>query len=49
MTQFTKRFCLDLPNPLTRNIKLLTDLLERVISVHVDAESHPEYFGFSSG
>ena len=49
MTQFTQRFCLDLPNPFPRDIKLLTHLFKRVISVHVDAESHSQYLGFPSG
>ena len=43
------RLRLDLPNALTRDVKLLTHLFERVISVHVDAKSHTQNLGFSSG
>ena len=49
MTQLTERLRLDLPNSLPRDIKLLTHLFERVIGVHVDAETHSQYLGFPSG
>jgi len=34
------RLGLDLPDPLPRRRKLLSDLLERVVGVHADAEAH---------
>src|SRR6218665_2875426 len=47
MTQLAQRLGFDLPDPLAGYIELLTDFLEGVVGVHVDAEAHAQYLGFT--
>ncbi len=44
MTQLTQSLRLDLAYALTRDIKLLADLFERVVRIHIDAEAHTQDF-----
>ena len=39
----------DLPDSFTGNVKLFTDLFERVVGIHFDAKSHAQHFGFARG
>jgi hypothetical protein len=45
--QLPECFGFDLTNPLSRNIKLLADFFEGMVSIHIDTETHPKNFGFS--
>src|SRR5690606_35837419 len=39
----------DLTDPLPGDVELLADFFQGVIGVHVDAEAHPQYLGFTGG
>ena len=45
MSQLPQRLGLDLPNPLTRNLEVLTHLFERVVGSLIDTKAHPQYRG----
>src|SRR5580658_7168391 len=47
MAQLAQCLGFDLTNALAGHIELLTDFLERVIRVHIDAEAHAQHFGFA--
>ena len=47
MPQLTQRFCLNLPNPLARHVKLFANFFERVVGIHVDTETHAQHLGFA--
>ena len=49
VTQFAQCFRFDLADPFACDIELLAYFLERVVSVHFDAEAHPQYFRFARG
>lgn len=42
MLQLTQSLGFNLPNALTRNRELLTNLFQRVISVHTDTKAHTQ-------
>jgi len=42
MFQLAKRLCLNLPDPLPGDRKLLANFLQRVVSIHTNAEAHPQ-------
>ena len=46
MTKFAQRFGFDLADALAGDIKLFTHLFQRLVSVHLDTEAHPQYLGF---
>ena len=37
----------DLTNTLTGNVELFTNLLKGVVGIHIDTETHAQYFGFT--
>ncbi len=47
MTQLSERLGFDLSDALSRHIKLLADLFQRVVGVHVDAKTHAQHLGFA--
>src|SRR5713101_1187679 len=47
--QLTKRLGLDLAYALTRNVELLTDLLQGVLALAADPKSQPNHFLFPGG
>ena len=47
MPKLAKRLSLNLTNPLTSNIKLLTNLFERMISIHINTKPHAQNLGFT--
>lgn len=47
VAQFAQRLGFDLTNPLTGYIELLADFLKGVVGIHVDAEAHAQYLGFT--
>ena len=47
MAKLAQRFRLDLTDTLSGHVKLLPDSLERVVSVHIDTETHPENLCFT--
>ena len=49
MAQLTKRLGLDLSDSLSRDRELTTYFFKRVVSIHIDSESHSQHFGFSLG
>ncbi len=49
MPQLPESLCLNLPNPFTGYIKLLTDFLKRMISIHINTESHSKHLRFPGG
>lgn len=42
MFQLAQRFCLNLADTLTGNVKLLSDLLQSVVSIHSDTKTHSQ-------
>ena len=49
VAQFAQRLGFDLTNPLARHVKLLADLFQCVVGIHVDTEAHAEHLGFARG
>src|SRR5262245_38082439 len=49
MLELAQRLCLDLADALTGHRKLLADLLQRMVGVHADAETHPQNTLFTRG
>src|SRR5690554_8126473 len=49
MTQLAQGLGLDLTDSLAGDVELLADLFQRVVGVHIDAEAHAEYLGFTGG
>src|SRR5437773_8277818 len=47
MPQLAQRLRLDLPDPLAGDVELLADFLQRVVGVHLDAETHPQHLRFA--
>src|SRR5471032_335919 len=47
VAQLAQRLGFDLTDPLTGHVKLLTDFLKGVVGIHVDAETHAQYLGFT--
>ena len=47
MPKFSQCFRFDLANSLSRYIELFANFLERMVGVHVDAETHAQNFGLS--
>ena len=42
MLQFSQSLGLNLTNTLARNVKLLSDLFQRMIGIHTDTETHTQ-------
>ena len=49
MAQLAQGFGLDLADSFAGYVKLFADFFERVVGVHVDAETHTQHFGFARG
>src|SRR5690606_10805566 len=47
MTELAQRLRFDLTDTLARDVELLADFFERVVRVHVDAETHAQHFRFA--
>ena len=47
MTQFAQRFCFYLTNTLTGYIELLAYFFQSMVGIHINAESHTQYFSFT--
>src|ERR1700744_2903103 len=47
MTQLAQRLGFYLTDPLAGDIELLTHLFERVVGVHIDAETHAQHLGLA--
>ncbi len=47
MTQLAQCLSLDLANPLTRHVKLLAHLFQRVIRTHLDTKAHAQHLGLT--
>src|SRR5690606_8787958 len=49
MTQFAQGLGFDLTDTLTGNVELFAHFFQRVVGVHIDTETHTQYFGFAGG
>ena len=49
VAQFAQCLGFDLTNPLARHVKLLADLFQGVVGVHIDTKAHTQHFGFTRG
>ena len=49
MAQFTQRLRFDLTDTFAGNVKLFTHFFQRVVGVHIDTETHTQYFRFTGG
>src|SRR5258706_16084428 len=47
MAQLAQRFGFYLPDALARDVELLANFFERVIGVHLDAETHAQHLGLA--
>src|SRR5207244_7847818 len=47
VAKLAQRLSLDLPDALASDVELLADLLQRVVGIHFDAETHAQHFGFA--
>ena len=49
VTQLAQGLGFDLADALAGNIELFAHFFQRVVGVHVDAETHTQHFGFARG
>ncbi len=47
--ELSERLGFDLADAFACHVELLADLLERVVGIHVDTETHTQHLGFASG
>src|SRR5690606_31234647 len=47
VAQLAQGLGFDLPDPLAGDVELLADFFQRVVGIHVDAEAHAQYLGFT--
>ena len=49
VAEFSQGFGFNLSNTFSGNVELFADFFQGVVGIHVDAETHAQYFRFSGG